>query len=289
MSLQYSGGPYINRTVAIANKQDLVNAITQALFDAGWSTIGGTPGSGNDVIQQSAANNNNGCKCRVRNSTVAPSSTSSFHCLKDPLGVLPDGTGIYCDAAALTWRIVASPYNLFAWKSGSATNAIRSALFFGTLYVPTFLTCRAGAAYSWLVGAGVSDTDAGGRTGWRTQLRGGSGNWAGDAMYDQNWYRDTANYQGIAIFQGGPYSNDSGYLWEDGSPIVYEPLLTAPTGSSAGNEHRIKGQLYDAAIISSNNWAQETILSIDNHNYIVVTVPSQANNAAWASLIAVVP
>jgi hypothetical protein len=64
--IQYSAGTLINRTFSPATRQDWCNNVTQALTDAGWTTISGTPGSGTDVTMETAVpSNGTGIRCRV--------------------------------------------------------------------------------------------------------------------------------------------------------------------------------------------------------------------------------
>src|SRR5581483_11808635 len=94
MAIQYSGGTIIHRTTTPSTRADLTNFMTQALSDAGWSTISGTPGSGSDVTLESAAQSA-GAKIRFR--FVEPGSGNCMKVtMKHPLGSTAESQAVFC-------------------------------------------------------------------------------------------------------------------------------------------------------------------------------------------------
>jgi len=75
---------------------------------------------------------------------------------------------------------------------------------------------------------------------------------------------------GIPVLQGGNNAGDSHYRWEDSTLLLYEPLVGWATGSASSNEGRIKGQLWDAMVVSGT-WTSETTVSFDGHTWIAIT------------------
>jgi putrescine:ornithine antiporter len=71
MSVQYSGGTPINRTFTPTTRLAWVQNVTQALSDAGWTTISGTPGTSADVLMESAAQNSAAVENPKRNVPLA--------------------------------------------------------------------------------------------------------------------------------------------------------------------------------------------------------------------------
>jgi hypothetical protein len=131
---------------------------------------------------------------------------------------------------------------------------------------------------------GVNDTDATTSTGaqtWRKMLRGGNTTlgprWSG--IFGSTLVEGVGSgigALGIAVLQGGSNVGDSDYRWEDTTLLLYEPLVGWATGSSASNEGRIKGQLWDAIVVSGT-WTSETTVSFDGHNFIAITDTATAS------------
>jgi hypothetical protein len=70
------------------------------------------------------------------------------------------------------------------------------------------------------------------------------------------------------------------YRWHDGSTLTYEPLIAwGLTGAS--DEGMIRGQIWDAAMISGEYPADQTT-SFDSHNWWVYT-----NNSAWSNNVSI--
>src|SRR6266496_4861398 len=133
MSIQYSGGTLINRTFTPTTRADWVNNVTQALSDAGWTTISGIPGSGSDVKLESAANNN-GAKIRFR--FLDPGSGNCAQVTMKNVAETLTSQIIYCLPAAGNgqWRIIANKFHFFAFATGNNATAQRATVMGGTAY-----------------------------------------------------------------------------------------------------------------------------------------------------------
>ena len=170
--IQYSGGTLINRLFNPVTRQDWVNNVTQALSDAGWTTISGTPGSGSDVKLETAAQNA-GCKMRFR--FLEPGSGACAQVTMKNVTETATSAIAYClpSAGIGLWRIVANKYQFFAFASGNSnTTPNRCSVFGGTLWTPTFLGLSSSDSVGWMEFAGVDDPGSGAqRTSWRITMR----------------------------------------------------------------------------------------------------------------------
>ncbi|SRR6266540_3858422 len=292
-AIQYSGGTRINRTFTPATRADWVNNITQALSDAGWTTISGTPGSGSDVKLESAANNN-GAKIRFR--FLEPGSGNCAQITMKNVAESVTSQIYYClpTAGSGQWKVIANKFHFFAFATGGANaTAARGWLFGGTLYTPTFWVPPSDSI-GFVYGGGNADADTGLRLGWRRSLRKGvgtsvcapfSGINSGTIVQGNN--TSDVGWISIPVWQGGYNNEDQSYRWEDNTLTVYEPLLSWATGSASTNEGKIKGQLYDAVVLNGS-WTGEAGFSLDGHTWLVVTdAPAGAIAATAVLLLAV--
>lgn len=294
MSLQYSGGTIIHRTGAVVSRQDWLNLVTQAVSDAGWNTISGTPGSGSDVTLETAAGNQ-GQKVRVRFT-----DPGTGNCVNATLRHL-NGTVIsqtfFANPGSNTWRVIATKFHLFSFVVGSATRlSARTNLFTGILYVPTFIPFGSSDTSAFMMGSGISDTDVTNRISWRSSLRaydnsnsGGrfSGIYASTLMDATTWTNTASGVPCIGIWQGGLTASDLDYRWEDNTLPIYESLLAWGTGGSSALEAKIKGQMYDTAVVNGQ-WAGETQITFDGHTWLAITDQAGASLSATATLFVAV-
>lgn len=277
MSLQYSGGTIINRVQSLSTRQDHVNLVTQALLDAGWATISGTPGSaGTTLVVQESAVGNQGQKVRV--CSLDPNTgTCAQYFLRHSSGSPTSQTFFASPAAA--WRVVATKYHFFSLITGSATRlSSRAFVCGGLLYVPSFLSYFSGDAIAFMYGNGTTDTDATTRSSWRTTLRSfdtsnNTGLFTGllsASIINYNAWSSNDGGPSIGMWQGGsPSSSTTAYRWNDGTLPAYEPLVVwSPT--LVNNEAKIQGQLYDAMVMN-DSWSGETAITYDGHTWIAIT------------------
>ena len=293
MAIQYSGGTLINRTFTPSTRADWVNNVTQALLDAGWTTISGTPGSGSDVKQESAANNL-GAKIRFR--FLDPGANNCAQVTMKNVAETLTSQIVYClpSAGSGQWRIIANKFQFFAFATGGANaTAARATVMGGTAY--TFaMTNGDNVSFGWLIGSGSNDTDANTRGGLRKSLRAGFVNTAclfsginGTVLLECTGSTVAGNVT-ISGWQGGGSAADNNYRWEDNTLPVYEAFIGWATGTTNTNESKLKGQLYDVCVLNGS-LAGESLVSLDGHNWLVITDTPTATAAATAVLLVAVP
>lgn len=273
MAIQYSGGTLENSTFSPTTRQHIVDNITTALQTAGWTAISGTPGSSGDVTMESAATPA-GTKIRFR--FLEPGSGNCAQVTMKHSSGSPTSQIIYC-LPSNTWRIVADQYQFFAFMTGAGNaTAARGVVMGGVLYTPSFISVSSGDAVGWMQGCGSSDADSTAtrqtfRRGLRADAIANAAIWSG--MFGSTLLESTIAVAGavvVVILQGGNNQADTGYRWEDTTLLLYEPLISWATGASTSNEGRIKGQLWDAMIVSGT-WTSETVVSFDGHDFIAIT------------------
>ena len=289
--IQYSGSTIVNRSFTPATRADLVNNITQAMSDAGWTTISGTPGSGSDVTLETAAQVA-ACKIRCRLQDPGGANVSARVSILHPLGTVTESTQGFIDPTS-AWRVIANKFTVYAFKMGAAfATGARTCFMAGTLWTPSFITMTAGDAIGFVWQSGNSDTDATARTLFRRQLRPfssannpqSSGMWAGNKVEPGS---TSLGCIGISPFQGGQEIADQAYRWFDNSLFLFEPLVSWATGTVAGNEARIKGQLYDA-IVLSGSWTSEQLVMLDGHTWMNLTDTPATGQAGTACLFVLI-
>lgn len=290
MAIQYSGGTLVNATFSPTTRQHIVDNITTNLQTAGWSAISGTPGSSGDVTMESAATPA-GAKIRFR--FLEPGSGNCAQVTMKHSSGTPTSQIAYC-LPSNTWRIVADQYQFFAFMTGgSNATAARSQVLGGVLYTPSFVSVSSGDAVAWMQFVGTSDADTTAtRVSFRRMLRGGGSSSAApnSNMFGSTLVETTSSQNGglgMVVLQGGYVAGSSFYRWEDTTLLLYEPLVGWATGSAIGNEGRIKGQLWDAIVVSGA-WTSETTVTFDGHSFLAITdsAPS-ANNADQTLFVAI--
>lgn len=291
--LQYSGGTIINRTFTPSTRLDLVTNITQAISDAGWTTIAGTPGAGSDVTLETLAANQ-GQKIRFRFLDPGANNCAQIT-MKDVAGTQTSQIGAIVPSN--TWRVWASPYwfGAFMTTSANATTS-RSSVFGGTFFVPSFLTAAASVGFMNVLA--TTDADAINiRVNWRRSIRtyqfsantigGWSAIWNGTLKDIAAGSAGGGSYLTLCPWQGGTSGGgDDGYRWEDGSTYPnYEPFIAFDV---VGSEAKLKGQLYDAVVVNGS-MVGETTFSLDSLNWLAITDAAQINQVALATLAVVIP
>jgi hypothetical protein len=293
MAIQYSGSAYVNRLFTPANRADLINNVTQALFDAGWNNISGVVGSGSDVVMETPATNA-GCKIRLRCQDLLGVTNSIAFTIRSPNGATTDSNTYYVVATSgFTYRIIANKYTMYLFQSGSgsiASFASRNAVFVGTVWTPTFLTFTSGDGLGWIAGNGTSDSGGAGLQGLRSSLRNYTSScWSHSVILQSStWNCGTCAFTlNITVWQGGSYSTDNSYRWADGTLPIYEAYLALTYGGSNA-EQRWYGQLYDATVINGG-WASETSLAYDAHTWMTVTdsAPNTGRSAECSLFLAI--
>lgn len=298
MSIQYSGGTLKNNTFIPTTRAEWVGNVTQALSDAGWTTISGTPGSttaGTDVTLESAAQNSS---AKIRFRFFDPNVNNCAQVtMKHPTGSPTSQIGYALPTAGTgQWRVVANKFHFFAFATGGAANSIapRGWLFGGTFFTPSFLGVVSGDGVGFFSSGGTTDADATSRSYWRRSLRPPTTNpsvhsliW-GASLLDISSAAAVAAGPTLSWWQGTRSAFDDGFQWADGTLPVYEALvafgITATTDSA-----KLRGQLYDAMVINGQ-WTSESTFSFDGHSWLTITDDSNATLlGATASLVLAIP
>jgi hypothetical protein len=267
--------------------------VTQALSDAGWTTISGTPGSttaGTDVKMESAANNN-GAKIRFRFFDPGTGNCAQVT-MKNVAESVTSQIGYALPTAGSgQWRVIAGKFHFFVFTTGSV-NAIvaRGMVSGGTLYTPTFWSPPADSL-GWMLATGNTDTDTNtGASSWRRSLIPTNTRPEWSTIQTSTLVEATqVNSSGICInvWQGGLNSGDSMYRWADDTFPVYEPLIGWSAVSSAA-EGKIRGQLYDALVLNSASQTSEGTFSFDGKTWMVITdAPTTGTRGTAALCLAV--
>lgn len=289
MAIQYSGSTIIHRTYTPGSRADHVSNISQALFDAGWTTITGSPGSGATTVQESAAGNL-GQKIRIIAQEPGSGTCAQLY-LRHTSGS-PTSQQFFINPAN-TWRIIATKYHFFAFMSGATFRLTsRSFICGGILYTPSFLNLVSNDGNGWLAGNAISDADVAAHQSWRSTLRqydnaNSAGRFSGiyiNTLADITGYTTNSGAPTIVILQGG--WNSDGWRWEDNTALMYEPLVSYATGGISGDS-RIHGQIYDAIVVSGQ-FSSETTINFDSHNWLAITDQATGSINADATLFVAV-
>lgn len=303
MAIQYSGTNINNTFVnSVGTRLEIVTGLSSALVAGGWTIISGT-GTGNVLLESATTPSPQSLVCRVQlfdpgsgncaqikfRNQAATAEQANFH----PL---------YAQASK-TWRVIANPYQFFIFSTASVS-AGREFVAGGVPYLPSFLQGVITEAI-WSMGNGRSDTDSYCSTTFRNNLITSTPNSQPNLWMDVNlnvWENFnnfvTNSYTGwpqLIAQQGAQWTQTIGtnlyapYKWHDDSVMVYEPLI-AWGAANYGDESKIRGQLWDAAIIGDAfGCDQET--SFDTHNWWVITNGNYGSSGLFArgSLVVVVP
>ncbi len=288
MSLQYSGSIIINRTATLVTRLDHVNFVSQALYDAGWITISGTPGNvgvGGNTVHESPPGNQ-GQKCRVVCSE--PNSGNCAQYFIRHVSGSPSSQTFWANPVG-SWRIVATKFHFFAFVSGSASRITpRTFVAGGTIYVPSFMPITPGDCAAFMTANTNSDTDAVAKSSFRSTLRpyDSSNNnglftgLIGSSMVNMSSYSNQDGGPSINVWQGGYNAQStSSYRWSDGTLPAYEPLMCWGQ-AGVSTEAKIQGILYDAMVLN-DAFISETVITYDGHTWIALT--DQANTNAIAA------
>jgi hypothetical protein len=290
--IQYSAGTYVNTTfVSSGTRRDIVDNLSAALATAGWSYVSGSGTA--DVVMKSALTD------QSRFAAIRMQDTGSGNCaiftIRNDTGTLAAsgaGLGWFLPSAGDTVRIVASKYQFFMFYVGTTnTTTGRKWLAAGTFWSPSFLTTGNPCA-AYMQTHSISDTDATGYNGWRTQI-GFQSNLAttpGSAIWDNSVFNNFAQTSRGGLMVAAPMFQTSdgsrGFRWVDGSDVVAEAILgwnLSPGDFSTGTTRVFRGQLYDAVIIGTNaGYTTETTFSFDGHTYMAIT-----NAYNWTLAVAI--
>lgn len=300
MSVQYAGGTNVNTTFANTSsptRREVVDGIVAALTTAGWSTVSG--GGTGDVLMESATTSQS-LKIRVQVKDPGSGSTARLY-LKSGISSAAGtfGCGLLPEASK-TWRVIANRYQAFIFVPGS-TKA-RDFVAFGNLHIPVTFSAQI-LECGWMWGSANSDSDTTTRPHFRTTL-GANINFSTAEMcfiLNGNMFEtgNGTNYNSSTAF-GLPtmvYPQQTNislgnvayaYRWHDDSSLIFEPLLAF--GCNINDEAKIRGQLYDAIVITEPmNGGTELVF--DSHNFYSITHNNvgYANGSSRGTLLVVIP
>lgn len=303
MAIQYSGGTNINTTFTCTTgtRQEIVTGLQNALTSAGWTIISGS-GTANVLLESATTPSPQSLVCRVQLQDPGSGNCAQIRFRNQGNTKAQANQHLLVPAVGKVYRVIACPYQFFCFASDSLTVG-RTYVAGGVPYLPSFLQ---GVITECIWSQGNATNSDSSTTLYQTFR---TSNWLGqdNAMANQ-WMLVNGNMQEVyGVFSGGNrpglqqlYIQQSaqmqqmqsqwpGYRWHDGSLLTYEPLIGWGLTGSA-DENLIRGQLWDAAMISGQFVADQTT-TFDSHNWWVVT-----NNVQWsnqttfgATLVHVIP
>jgi hypothetical protein len=287
MAIQYSGGTIVNTTFATTTRADLVNNITSNLSTAGWTTISSATG---DITMETVAYNN----AKVRFRFFDPGSGNCAQVTMKHSSGSPTSNICYL-LPGNSYRIIANKYQFFCFAVGSSNKAnAREVCMGGNVWFPSFLTIASGDAVAWMQYHGTGDADVTSKTwSFRSRLKNAS-----NSSNPFSTIYGAANVQSTAtsgllgqvscvVSQGGDnITTDGNFRWYDGSYQVTEALI-GWSAASTSSESKIKGQIWDAIIVSGS-WAGESSITYDGHTFMCITDNPTTVSGCLASLFVAV-
>jgi hypothetical protein len=273
-AIQYSGTTIINTTFTqtLGTRREIVDNVSTQLQAAGWTVATGS--AGDITLKSLTTPQNYALRLRLYDpgganncAQLIPQSADGLIVGTYPMYLLP--------AVGKTWRIIANGYQVFVFTQGMT--AAREFVAAGTLWAPTWLSLN---ALVWAHGNALTDATTTVAASYRTALNSTgqtfilAGTWY--------WSASPASTTGGEQLVFPRSSTSTVYRWNDDSAMIAEPLM-AWGMTSAGDEAKLKGQLYDAAILS-DTWISDQTIQFDSHNWYVLT-----NNNAAGTLVLMVP
>jgi hypothetical protein len=303
MAIQYSGTNVNNTfTNTVGTRREIVDGISSALVAAGWTIISGS-GTGNQLLECTTTPAPQSLVCRVQLFDPGSGNCAQIKFRNAPATATQSNFHPLFAQASKVWRVIANPYQFFVFSTAS-TSAGREFVAGGCPYIPSFLQGVVTECI-WSMGNGRNDTDSYCSTTFRNNLVTSTPNSQPNLWMDVNlnvWENFnnyvTNSYTGwpqLIAQQGAQWTQVVGtslfapYKWHDDSLMVYEPLISwGQAGYS--DESKIRGQLWDAAIVSDSFGADQTT-SFDTHNWWVLTNGNFGSSGLFArgSLLVVVP
>jgi hypothetical protein len=284
MAIQYAGGTRVNYTFTDAGtRADLVSKLETKLGTAGWSTISG--GGSSDVLMKSAVTPD-GLSIRLRLYDPGSGNCAQFT-IKNNAGTLTSQIH-YLLPGSVEWRIIANKYWFLMFRTGAAARvAARGYLAGGTIWVPSFVLTQMGSDLDcgFLLAHGVSDSDATIGVSWR--------NWLLDTRRASSLYTSFMIDVSADGVPAQPYlmapsvninsTANIGVAWQGGDRHQMEALIAWAPGSTSTSSPTIKGQLFDAIVLSGKATGESTI-TFDGHTWIAVTDQCDYNIRGAGSL-----
>lgn len=289
MSIQYAGGTIVNATLTQSSgtRAELAQWIRDQLGVAGWASSG----SATDY-QLTSATTPQSLQGRVRVYDPGSGSCARLRWSNTAGTKVQVGDLFLLPAASKSWRIVANKYQFFVTTPGSP--AAREFACGGIPYLPPFLNGVITECI-WAHGNAISDTGTAVMSSFRTALHTRTPSSAPNqfGLVNGNILENNgnvnfgitngyANMRFLAPVSG--FTDDaagSTYRWHDLSQIISDPLISWG-GTNATDEGLIRGQIWDAALLS-DAWAGDTTLQVDpsnpSYNFITVTNNATGNGS----------
>lgn len=299
MSLQYAAGTRVNTTFTNTNASDLGRReilfnLASALITAGWTVISGDNPPTIDttaVVLESVATPSANLKMRV-NIESTSGSCCRVRAQRTTDGLQGTGTnsGIFLlPANPKTWRIIANRHQCFIFETSG--NNSRSVAYFGTPWIPSWQHGVITQCY-FSYGNGLSDTSTTAANSFRVNLRGSYQNahgnhycnWNNNILDHSNSINNTAGSGlGLMMFHGSSLqqANEICKDWADGTEFFIDPLLKWPDTTTSGQKARVKGQLWDAAIVSGSYATEQTFTDGNGITWYVFTHISPVDNTTF--------
>jgi hypothetical protein len=303
MSLQYSGTNVNNTFVnTVGTRLEIVTGLSAALVAAGWTIISGA-GTGNQLLESATTPSPQSLVCRVQLFDPGSGNCAQIKFRNQANTKSQTNYHPLFAQASKTWRVIANPYQFFIFSSAS-TSVGREFVAGGVPYLPSFLQGVITESI-WSMGNGRNDTDSYNSSTFRnnliTSVSASQPNlwldvnlnqWENFNNYVNNSY---TGWPQLIAQNGAQWTQVSGtnliapYKWHDDSVLTYEPLIAwGLTGFT--DESKIRGQLWDAAVVSDAFGADQTT-SFDTRNWWVLTNGNFGSQGVYArgSLLLVVP
>jgi len=295
MATQFAGGTYINYTyTSDGTINSMITAMQTQLTNAGWSMVTSVAGN---VLMKTATTPMGLNDCfRFKNN----SATSMTVSLQNAAGTLVGGnsTSAGCfitPVSGATFKIIATQYWFLIVALG--VYSYKSFVYGGVLYLPSFMTNCYEAGL--LMGNCYNDT--GGNNGnnqWRSNFGWSQNVVTNYQMTTNNLMQDNASnllncsncFQcspalASAYFVNLGYGIQNNYYyvqqWTNGDVLTIDPLMAWDVYSAYGNP-QVRGQLYDATIISQG-FVGDTTMTFGGHNWFCLTHNNWSQSLLFAT------
>jgi hypothetical protein len=294
MAFQYVTGTRINATFtttatgSTGKREILYNVCTQ-LVAAGWTVTTGTLTATTDDIVVASVATPAGHRMKLRFDT-AGTNCCRIRVLKYSNETVGQAGGHYLlPAVSKNWRVICNGYQVFVMELTGSNS--RSHFQAGCPWVPSFLSLTENI---WSGSNSVSDSDASGPLSLRTSLTGQLNQYGNlwcltntNAVENHNNLIYSQNYTGgpalLSLHRKSSTALAENVIsWVDGTQLMYDPLICWPDSAiSSTAASTVKGQLWDAAIISGPYLADQSFTDsngikwyvyTDNYNYASITM-----------------
>ena len=266
--IRYAGGTNVNHLFTNdTTQQTLISTIEDCLNTAGWTTISGHH-SATIVLQSATTPTANNSIC-VRLKTTA-NNCATVEILNAAASLIGQIHFLFpTNAAANQFRVIANQYQACVSVPGLTT--ARGFVFFGVPWIPPFLVGVLNGDYGWIMGNSRDDTGTASAS-FRTIIASATAPRTSVIM-NAVLLNLTANDNaaGLRLMgHNGSYAYGDQKYWHDGvTQFATDPLLLF--GITSGSDTcRIRGQLWDA-ILLSDAWVIDTAITFDSKSWLAIT------------------